>query len=93
MDAAVKGTLGILTSALKHGGSRIQRIVVTSTGGTIVGDPGRTQRTFSELDWNDQSVEEVNQKGIAASGMHKYKNSKVLAERGWYHCLIFDKPS
>ena len=36
---------------------------------------------FSETDWNEASIVEVNEKGHAAASMAKYRASKTLAER------------
>ncbi|KAF5391121.1 hypothetical protein D9757_003042 [Collybiopsis confluens] len=76
---AVNGTLGVLKSALKV--SSIKRIVVTSSAAAIqtVGLPER--KVFSELDWNQLSIDEVNQQGKNASQPSKYRASKSLAEK------------
>jgi len=76
---AVKGTKGILESALKYGGD-IQRIVITSSMAAIL-QPADHPQTFSEKDWNQISGKEVEEKGKDASAVHKYRASKTLAER------------
>jgi hypothetical protein len=45
-------------------------------------------QTFSEVDWNEQSVEEVEEQGIKAPGISKYRASKTLAEKGKLDVLI-----
>ncbi|KAK0484420.1 hypothetical protein IW261DRAFT_1456425 [Armillaria novae-zelandiae] len=76
---AVKGTVGILTSAAKYGSS-VQRIVVTSSSAAILrSEPGTI--TLSEVDWNEQSPKEVEEKGLDASPFAKYRASKALAEK------------
>ncbi|KAF8511613.1 D-lactaldehyde dehydrogenase [Hysterangium stoloniferum] len=75
---AVKGTKGILESALKYGGD-IQRIVITSSMAAIL-QPAAHPQTFSEKDWNEISTKEVETKGKEATAIHKYRASKTLAE-------------
>ncbi|RDX46146.1 NAD(P)-binding protein [Lentinus brumalis] len=76
---AVQGTVGILSSALKHGSS-VQRIVVTSSCGSIL-EELPVPKTFTEADWNERALREVETKGAAASAADKYCASKALAER------------
>jgi nucleoside-diphosphate-sugar epimerase len=76
---AVKGTVGILGSALRHGQS-VKRIVVTSSAASILSDSGRP-RVFSELDWNDQAIQLITEQGRSATGAIKYRASKTLAEK------------
>ncbi|KAG7439978.1 NAD(P)-binding protein [Guyanagaster necrorhizus] len=76
---AVKGTVGMLASALKNGSS-VQRIVVTSSCAAIL-HVSPEPKVFSEVDWNEQSIKEVGEQGKDASGIAKYRASKTLAER------------
>lgn len=39
---------------------------------------------FSEKDWNEASIKEVNEKGREADPMTKYRASKTLAEKGTF---------
>ncbi|THH09441.1 hypothetical protein EW145_g2001 [Phellinidium pouzarii] len=84
IDPAVKGTVGILESAMKYAGPQLKRIVVTSSG-TAVYEPGATDAkstgVLNESSWNESSVTEVREKGRAASQWAKYCASKTLAER------------
>ena len=76
---AVGGTIGILKSAYKHGAS-VKRVIFTSSAATII----TTQpefRVFNDDDWNETSTKQVEQKGRAAEQIHKYRASKVHAER------------
>ncbi|KAI0262294.1 D-lactaldehyde dehydrogenase [Gloeopeniophorella convolvens] len=78
---AVKGTTGILNSALRHG-STVKRIVITSSVvavWTVITDS--KPHTFSENDWNDDAVERVKAHGKDAGAFHIYGASKTLAER------------
>ncbi|KAJ7662725.1 D-lactaldehyde dehydrogenase [Mycena polygramma] len=79
LEPAIKGTVGILESARKYG-TFTERIVVTSSTAAVVNMSTEPQ-VLSELDWNQQSVQEVEQKGRAALNLHKYTASKTLAER------------
>ncbi|KAF9064341.1 hypothetical protein BDP27DRAFT_1384769 [Rhodocollybia butyracea] len=75
---AVNGTLSILKSALNI--RSVRRIVVTSSTAAINSIlPER--KVFTELDWNEQAIEEVQQKGKNASQVSKYRASKTLAEK------------
>jgi len=76
---AVKGTTGILES-IKKNAPGVKRVVITASVACIVYDKGKPS-TFDETDWNKESVEVVEKLGKAASPIHKYRASKVLAER------------
>jgi len=45
-------------------------------------NPADHQQTLSEKIWNETSTKEVESKGREASGIHKYRASKTLAEKG-----------
>lgn len=69
----------MLASALKHG-TAVKRVVVTSSVAAVleaVPDPP----VFTERDWNQLSIDEVETKGKDASAADKYRASKTLAER------------
>ncbi|KAJ7886823.1 NAD-P-binding protein [Mycena olivaceomarginata] len=69
LEPALKGTVGILESARKYGTS-VKRVVVTSSCAAVL-NISTTPQLLSELDWNDQAVQEE----------RKYRTSKTLAER------------
>ncbi|KAH7884064.1 hypothetical protein F5I97DRAFT_1646596 [Phlebopus sp. FC_14] len=82
---AVNGTVGMLKSVLKDESSKVQRIVITSSGAAILRDKPEVQ-IFTEEDWNTQCLEildEFEKKGKKedAPNMMKYRASKTLAER------------
>ena len=77
---AVQGTLSVLNSALKHGAQTVKRVVITASCASIL-EYGPTPRVFSEKDWNERAIREVNEKGKAAANGDKYCASKTLAER------------
>ncbi|KAJ7351307.1 D-lactaldehyde dehydrogenase [Mycena albidolilacea] len=79
LEPAIKGTVGILESARKYGTS-VKRVVVTSSCAAVL-NISTTPQLLSELDWNDQAVQEVEEKGREASAGAKYRTSKTLAER------------
>ncbi|KAJ7033273.1 D-lactaldehyde dehydrogenase [Mycena alexandri] len=79
IEPALKGTVGILESAQQYGTS-VKRVVVTSSCAAVL-NVSTTPQLLSELDWNNQAVQEVEEKGRAASAASKYRTSKVLAER------------
>lgn len=59
----------------------VKRVVVTSSCAAVL-NISTTPQLLSELDWNDQAVQEVEEKGREASAGAKYRTSKTLAERG-----------
>ncbi|KAJ6452663.1 hypothetical protein C8R45DRAFT_1083348 [Mycena sanguinolenta] len=79
LEPAIKGTVGILESARKYGTS-VKRVVVTSSCASVL-NVSPTPQVLSELDWNDQAVQEVQEKGRSATNAAKYRTSKTLAER------------
>ncbi|KAJ7844935.1 NAD(P)-binding protein [Mycena olivaceomarginata] len=79
LEPAIKGTISILESARRFG-TAVKRVVVTSSTAAVQYD-SPNPRVFSELDWDDPAVEEVEKKGRAASNVNKYRASKTLAER------------
>ncbi|KAK9322287.1 NAD(P)-binding protein [Lipomyces orientalis] len=79
IQPAVKGVVGMLTSAFKHGSS-VQRIVFTSSCAAIL--PLSVESvTVSEMNWNEASIIECDEKGKDASRLSKYSASKTLAEK------------
>lgn len=44
--------------------------------------PSSKPSVFSEKDWNNASVEDLEKNGVNASGMTKYRVSKIFAEKG-----------
>jgi nucleoside-diphosphate-sugar epimerase len=61
--------------------SSVKRIVVTSSCDSIL--ENRSEPTeFSELDWNRQSIQVVEENGRNALQGAKYRASKMLAEKG-----------
>ncbi|KAI0716154.1 NAD(P)-binding protein [Cerioporus squamosus] len=83
IDPAVKGTLSILNSALKHR-TTVRRVVILSSAAAIFNPPRPEDagtRVLDERDWNEHSPKEVQEKGGKASGVDIYRTSKTLAER------------
>ncbi|KAH8114298.1 hypothetical protein DFH11DRAFT_1508933, partial [Phellopilus nigrolimitatus] len=77
---AVKGTVGILESALKHAGPQLQRIAVLSSDAAVAGSSDHGE--LYERTWNEESAAEVRERGHATSQSAKYRASKALAEKG-----------
>ena len=90
---ASRRTVGILESALKNGcvftvtrvhrvnqqqsgRSNVKRIVVTSSTAAVM-DPPLKPTTFSEKDWNMESVKEVEEKGKTSAPMEIYRASET----------------
>ncbi|KIL60770.1 hypothetical protein M378DRAFT_130340 [Amanita muscaria Koide BX008] len=79
IDPAVNGTIGILKSALKNAPD-VKRITVLASCACVL-RVENSPHVFSENDWNDQSIVEVESLGRKASPMAKYRASKTLAEK------------
>ncbi|KAK7047142.1 hypothetical protein VNI00_006807 [Paramarasmius palmivorus] len=80
IEPAVKGTVGILESVKKFGGDKVKRVVVTSSCASVMHNSPEP-KVFSEEDWNDQSIQDVEEKGRNAANITKYRASKTLAEK------------
>ncbi|KAI0367230.1 NAD-P-binding protein [Pilatotrama ljubarskyi] len=88
---AVHGTTGILKSAQKFGTS-VKRVVITSSCAAVL-TPSSEPHVFSEADWNEASIKEVQEKGRDAAGAAKYRASKTLAERAAWEFYEKNKAS
>jgi len=75
---AISCATAILKSVLEHGPS-VKRIIIASSVTSLI-MPKDGPYTFTESDWNTHSPTYVEQKGKNA-GIHKYRASKVLAEK------------
>ncbi|KZT23515.1 D-lactaldehyde dehydrogenase [Neolentinus lepideus HHB14362 ss-1] len=89
IEPAVRGTLGVLQSALK---TNVKRIVVTSSTAAVM-EVLTSPRKFSEIDWNQQALKEVEEKGRDALLMDKYRASKILAEKAAWEFVNENKAS
>ncbi|KZT25504.1 D-lactaldehyde dehydrogenase [Neolentinus lepideus HHB14362 ss-1] len=91
LGPAVKGTVGVLQSALKFG-TDVKRVVVTSSCAAVlqvVGDP----KVFSKSNWNEQSIKAVEEKGKDAHPGDWYRASKTLAEKAAWDFVAKNKAS
>ncbi|QRV79239.1 D-lactaldehyde dehydrogenase [Ceratobasidium sp. AG-Ba] len=92
IEPAVKGTVGILKSIQKNAPG-VQRVVVTSSVAAIMNTSKPTGTIYTENDWNELSVREVEEKGKGAAGGDKYRASKTLAEKAAWAEVETQKPS
>ncbi|KAF8877683.1 hypothetical protein BD779DRAFT_1237798 [Infundibulicybe gibba] len=92
IEPAVKGTLGVLRSAIKNGSPSLKRIVFTSSCGAVRSDRPANAEPFTEDDWNDTAVKAVEEKGRDAPGWAKYRASKTLAEKAAWDLYNKHKP-
>ncbi|KAK7692465.1 hypothetical protein QCA50_004090 [Cerrena zonata] len=82
---AVAGTESILRSALKYG-TNIKRVVILSSTAAIQ-DARPDPAVYTEKDWNESAITEVETKGAEAGPINAYMASKTLAEKAawkWY---------
>lgn len=87
---AVAGTGNILLSTLQHANDTVKRVVITASCASVL-TQDTVPRTFSEKDWNDKSVKEVEEKGSAAAPHEMYRASKTLAERAAWKFVEINK--
>ncbi|KAJ6612419.1 hypothetical protein B0H10DRAFT_1807598, partial [Mycena sp. CBHHK59/15] len=81
IEPAVKGTDGMLESALKYGCVVLGvSPEMTDASPPFTANPSNISSGCHNC--NDQAMQEVEEKGRAASGGAKYRTSKTLAERG-----------
>lgn len=73
---AVQGSLGILNSAYKHSGPKLESSVLTSSV-SAVSDPSKKTHRFTEADWNEWAEPKAKNGDTSAL----YSASKTLAER------------
>ncbi|WVQ82102.1 hypothetical protein IAT38_004230 [Cryptococcus sp. DSM 104549] len=88
---AVKGTVGVLNSIVKHA-PNVKRVVYTASSGSING-PGGPPTHYTEKDWNKVDLKICEAMGDAAPGDSKYRASKVLAEKAFWSFLEDKKPA
>ncbi|KAI6110832.1 D-lactaldehyde dehydrogenase [Pisolithus croceorrhizus] len=82
IEPAVKGTTGLLQSALQYGQS-VKRIVYTSSAAAVRPETREspTFTVFSEEDWNVRAIEILKEQGDKTSTATTYHASKTLAEQ------------
>ena len=86
INPAVAGTTSVLKSALKTGSS-VKRVIVLSSCAAVQTSGLSEPKVFTEADWNEAAIKEVETKGKDASPIDAYMASKTLAERAawnWY---------
>ncbi|OSX58892.1 hypothetical protein POSPLADRAFT_1059984 [Postia placenta MAD-698-R-SB12] len=86
---AVHGTVRILESVAAHGTS-VKRVIVTSSVAAVF-TAQSTPRTFSEVDWNEGSINDCKANGRNAHPVSKYCASKTLAERAAWEFMEKNK--
>ncbi|KAI3603727.1 d-lactaldehyde dehydrogenase [Moniliophthora roreri] len=72
IEPAVNGTVGVLESVKKYGGEQVKRVVVTSSCASIMHNSPEP-KVFSEENWNEQSIKEVEEHGRNATNLAKYR--------------------
>jgi len=78
IEPAVKGTVGILESALKNAPD-LKRVVILSSCASV-SNPTDTG-VLDERNWNEDNIKEIQEKGKDATAAAKYRASKSLAEK------------
>ncbi|KAJ8489563.1 hypothetical protein ONZ51_g2839 [Trametes cubensis] len=76
---AVRGTVSILHSVLKHG-AHVKRVVVTSSIAAVISTDS-PDGLYTEEKWNDEVIRIVREQGRDAPGVLKYIASKALSEK------------
>lgn len=91
IQPAVKGTTGILQSALKYG-SDVRRVVITSSTAAVM-DPFDAPKVFTEADWAQKPIDDVERDGKSAPKFSWYRASKTLAEKAAWEFVRKNKES
>ncbi|KAJ3039262.1 methylglyoxal reductase (NADPH-dependent) gre2 [Rhizophlyctis rosea] len=92
INPAVKGTTSVLESALSQGNHQIKRIVVTSSFAALA-HPAEPGYKFTEADWNDWAIKEVNEKGATnVDAGVAYRASKSEAEKAAWNFIKEKQP-
>ncbi|PRP75079.1 hypothetical protein PROFUN_03915 [Planoprotostelium fungivorum] len=91
IEPARKGTLSLLSAALKNG-KKVQRIVITSSFAACAEPKDGSGYIYTEKDWNEFSIKEVEQKGKETSPQQAYRASKSEAERVAWDFIKEKKP-
>ncbi|TEB26681.1 D-lactaldehyde dehydrogenase [Coprinellus micaceus] len=89
---AVEGTLGMLQSALKTG-NNVKRVVITSSTAAVVTNDLEEARTFTEADWNERVIKQVEEGGSNVHFFLFYRASKILAEKAAWNFYNTNKSS
>lgn len=93
IQPALRGTTEVLKSVQRHN-PKCKRIVLTSSVAAIMSSfsrPGAVH--YTEKDWNQDSVKQVEEKGKNAAGADSYRASKTLAEQSLWKFIEDEKPS
>ncbi|OCF75587.1 hypothetical protein I204_04444 [Kwoniella mangroviensis CBS 8886] len=88
---SVNGTVNVLKS-IKKNNPDIGRIVYTSSSGTVNDPEMPCPVRYDETSWNTVSVGVCEKLGSNADGGHKYRASKVLAEKAFWKFFEDEKP-
>jgi len=73
---------GCLRRARADASPNVKRVVVTSSVAAVMSDLSRPAGTlYTEADWNEDSVKEVETKGKDTAPSQSYRASKTLAEK------------
>ncbi|KAI9324269.1 hypothetical protein DFJ73DRAFT_917412 [Zopfochytrium polystomum] len=91
VEPAVKGTTGILQSVLLHG-TKVRRVVVTSSSLAIFTDKPALPEGLSEADWNEGAIQLLEKNGANTPPLVSYMASKTLAEKAAWKFMDESSP-
>ncbi len=81
---AVRGTEGVLSSAVKHAGPQL-KIAILASSAMAVASPDKPQDyVYTEADWNTFATELVEKRGKDTPGNVTYAASKTVAEQAFW---------
>ncbi|KAF8847321.1 NAD(P)-binding protein [Acephala macrosclerotiorum] len=92
IKAALHGTNSVLASALKFGPPTLQHVVLTSSIAAVVSTK-EPPYIFTEKDWNNESLAEIERLGKETPGPHIYRGSKVASETAFWKFREENKPT
>lgn len=91
INPAVNGTKSVLSSIKSHG-TKVKRVVVTSSYAAILESTRKPPVVFTEADWNESSVANSKRDGNNQASLDAYRASKTLAERSAWDFVAQEKP-
>ncbi|KAG0661671.1 methylglyoxal reductase (NADPH-dependent) gre2 [Rhodotorula mucilaginosa] len=91
INPAVQGTLNALKSAASE--PKVKRVVITASFACIMEPKEPGTYVFTEKDWNEHSLKQVEEKGKDVDGGQAYRASKTYAERAAWKWVESEKPA
>jgi len=93
MRAAVQGTESLLRSALTRAGPQLKTVILASSAQAVASPDKPQNYVYTEADWNNFALEQVEKLGKATPGALSYAASKTAGEKAFWNFRDEFKPS